>query len=273
MSIESQDESPSDAIEVNISYFFFVLWIVILSMVNSILLLFPLEQASEQVVLAVDRGIVVFLFADFFVRLYRVPDKRFYLFKHHGWMDFVGSFPIPGFRVFRLIRVFLITRHFRSQEFRHAGREIAYKRAQSTLYAFLFAAIVIFEFAAVFVLNVEANASNAEITTASDAIWWAFVTVTTVGYGDLVPVSSYGRVVGIFLMFLGIGLFSVITSFTTDWFRRPRRFETVLQGSAPQNSSQQLELLRRTITAQEQAHREQMAALRAELDTLERMLA
>ncbi len=52
----------------------------------------------------------------------------------------------------------------------------------------------------------------------SDGIWWAFVTTTTVGYGDISPTTFYGRVIAMVLMLLGIGLLGTITSTLTSYF-------------------------------------------------------
>jgi voltage-gated potassium channel len=62
------------------------------------------------------------------------------------------------------------------------------------------------------VLNAERDAPNAEIVTFEDAIWWGFETITTVGYGDFVPVTSIGRLLAILIMFVGIGVLSTVTA-------------------------------------------------------------
>ncbi|MEH0861026.1 potassium channel family protein [Halobacteriovorax sp. DPLXC-1] len=56
------------------------------------------------------------------------------------------------------------------------------------------------------------NGHNPNVTTISDSIWWAFTTITTVGYGDVTPVTFSGRVVAVFLMILGTGLFATYTA-------------------------------------------------------------
>ena len=58
----------------------------------------------------------------------------------------------------------------------------------------------------------------AEGMTLSDGIWWAFVTATTVGYGDISPNSLYGRLIAMVLMLLGIGLIGSVTSTLTSYF-------------------------------------------------------
>ena len=69
--------------------------------------------------------------------------------------------------------------------------------------------------------TIEHDAPGANITTAGDAIWWGLVTITTVGYGDQYPVTQSGRVIGTFLLFAGIALFSVLTGFIANAFLAP----------------------------------------------------
>jgi voltage-gated potassium channel len=67
------------------------------------------------------------------------------------------------------------------------------------------------------VLEAERTSSVAHIQSFGDALWWSMVTVTTVGYGDIFPVTAEGRFVGTFLIFTGIGLFSTLTALIASW--------------------------------------------------------
>lgn len=60
----------------------------------------------------------------------------------------------------------------------------------------------------------------AENMSIGDGIWWAFVTATTVGYGDISPSSFYGRMIAIVLMVVGIGLIGSVTSTLTSYFMK-----------------------------------------------------
>lgn len=73
-------------------------------------------------------------------------------------------------------------------------------------------AVSIIGLGAVTALWFERREAGAEITDLGDAIWWAIVTCTTVGYGDVVPLSPGGRFVAVVLMVLGIGIVSVVTA-------------------------------------------------------------
>lgn len=72
-------------------------------------------------------------------------------------------------------------------------------------------------FSSIIILQVE-KAPGSNIFTAGDALWWAFVTITTVGYGDLYPVTLEGRLVAVILMTTGVGLFGTFTAFVASWF-------------------------------------------------------
>lgn len=59
-----------------------------------------------------------------------------------------------------------------------------------------------------------------ENKTLSDGIWWAFVTTTTVGYGDISPATNYGRIIACVLMIVGTGLIGSLTSAITSYFMK-----------------------------------------------------
>lgn len=63
---------------------------------------------------------------------------------------------------------------------------------------------------------------DAKITNPQDALWWSFATITTVGYGDLFPVTTAGRITGAVLMTAGVGVFRTVTAAVGAWMLRPR---------------------------------------------------
>ncbi|HEX5921477.1 MAG TPA: potassium channel family protein [Nitrososphaeraceae archaeon] len=72
--------------------------------------------------------------------------------------------------------------------------------------------------------NIESQVPNSKIKTLLDALWWCVSAVTTVGYGDIVPVSVIGRIVAIFYMFFGISMIAILLSVITTTFYK-KRFE------------------------------------------------
>lgn len=70
------------------------------------------------------------------------------------------------------------------------------------------------------VLDAERGAPKATITTFGDALWWSITTMTTVGYGDLYPVTFTGRIVAAGLMICGVALLGIVTASFASWFLR-----------------------------------------------------
>ncbi|TCO41013.1 voltage-gated potassium channel [Kribbella antiqua] len=110
--------------------------------------------------------------------------------------------------------------------------------------------------AAVAVLDAERGSAGANITSFSDALWWAAATITTVGYGDTFPTTAEGRLVAVALMIAGIALLGTITASLAAWFLE--HVQTVEQAS----SESQAELAELTA---------EVRALRAQLSTNDRM--
>ena len=94
-------------------------------------------------------------------------------------------------------------------------------------------------------LQAEAKAPDANITTGGDALWWGLVTITTVGYGDYYPVTMLGRIVGISVMFAGVGIIGALASILASMLVPPPKEqpkeqpkpEPVAPGSSPRPSS------------------------------------
>ena len=84
--------------------------------------------------------------------------------------------------------------------------------------------ILIVIFSSISILVVETD-PNSNIKTSEDALWWTIETVTTVGYGDKYPVTSEGRLIGVIVMIVGVGLFGTFTGYIATLFTEEKRLE------------------------------------------------
>ena len=126
-------------------------------------------------------------------------------------------------RIFRLIRV---TRLLRRVGVRTVARSLVRDRANSALLTLLLMGILVLQFGSLGILYLEQNAPGANIRTASDALWYTIVTISTVGYGDQYPVTNAGRFVGSLLIIVGVGIFGTFTGYLANLFLSPRTMTT-----------------------------------------------
>jgi len=97
-------------------------------------------------------------------------------------------------------------------------RMLNQNRQYIQLFKIMLLIFVVVFLGAVAILAVEYKSSSREIINFFDAIWWSLVTITTVGYGDLVPVTFWGRIIGIIFIILGFSIFSTFTAFIASNF-------------------------------------------------------
>lgn len=144
---------------------------------------------------------------DYVMNLALAPDRRRWFWRHlHELLVVV----LPVFRPLRLLRLVSVLRVFdRAQEELLRGRIVVYAVGSSVLL------VVVSGLA---MLDLERNVPDATITTIGDSLWWAVVTITTVGYGDLAPVTVGGRFIAIGVMVGGIALLGTITASLASWF-------------------------------------------------------
>jgi voltage-gated potassium channel len=243
-------------------YELFILLTSVLSIANVVVVLLMPDSVARDVAVLIDALLIpVFLF-DFLFRLFTAPSRPAYFLRDWGWADMVAISPL--LRPLRVFRIRSVVREARAYGGRELVRELVVGRASAVFFLTLFMVVVVVEFAGIGVFYTERNAPGANILTAGDAVWWGLVTITTVGYGDQYPVTGAGRIVGAFLLFAGIALFSVLTGFIANAFLAPRkparpRLRDVTTVDA------ELDALRGLLADQE----ERAALIRAKLDDLE----
>jgi voltage-gated potassium channel len=221
------------------------------------------DQNLLDVIIIIDTILTLFFLFDFSYRILTTKAKSAYFFKKWGWADLLAC--VPLLRVFRLFRVFRAGRMLRTFGVKNMFNEVINNRAGSALYITVFAVIVLAELAAMTILKAEMANPDANITTGGDAVWWVFVTITTVGYGDRYPTTAAGRVIGVLVMFCGIALLGVLTSFLAAFFVAPPKKKAEL---APNDPKAKLAEIRALFAAQEEANQN----LKDKLDEIEALL-
>jgi voltage-gated potassium channel len=206
------------------SYTIFIFVLTIISLVVMVVMLLPgLDEVTVQVLSFYDNLICAIFLIDFFYNLKNSPKKSDYFIKDRGWLDLLGSIPSLGLlsnagkyagllRLARLSRLARITRLMRGGGKEALIKDVLANRSRYTGFITILLTIIILTTCSVLVLQFESKSPDANIKTGWDALWYAVVTITTVGYGDRYPVTALGRISGMFIMFAGVGIIGVLAS-------------------------------------------------------------
>ncbi|MRV56430.1 ion transporter [Staphylococcus aureus] len=184
-------------------YYEFILFILTLLSITSIFVEEPLLNKIDFIVY------VIFLI-DVIIRLYLSENKLKFI--KSNLFDFIAIIPFDSiFKVARIVRLIRLLRSVSILK-RYSSVVLQILRQHGLVNALLFIIIAITS------LSVPIYIIEPNIASYGDALWWAVTTTTTVGYGDLSPETTFGRIIGFILMISGIGVIGLLTSSLASHF-------------------------------------------------------
>ncbi len=202
---------------------YFLIALIILSMVTFILETTALFQRWETVFVAFEEFTISIFTLEYFLRILIARHRGKYICSPLGIIDLLVIAPfflwfmhlefLRGFRVFRILRVLKIIRY--SEVMTGFFKSFKYYKDEILIFSSMFLLVSILSAFGIFYLE---HLVNPKFATVPDAIWWAMVTMSTVGYGDMVPITPAGKVLAVMVMLLGLGTLAIMTAIVTKIF-------------------------------------------------------
>ncbi|MGC5745869.1 ion transporter [Chryseobacterium sp. NFX27] len=191
-----------------------------------------LDKRFHYTFLILEWIISIFFTVEYWMRISVVKNKKHYIFSFFGIIDFLALvpfylsffFPVTKyFLIFRMLRMLRIFRIFNLLDFMNDGYLIvrALKNSSRKIYIFLLFLIIFSVIVGSMMFMVEGGRPGFE--TIPQSIYWAVVTVTTVGYGDVSPITPMGKFFAVILMLAGYSIIAVPTGIVTAEMRNKRQ--------------------------------------------------
>ncbi|WP_047048450.1 potassium channel family protein [Vibrio mexicanus] len=188
--------------------------------VISSLLFLPVDHETRQVLIGLDFLICSVFIIQLTIDMIRATDRVQFLKKH--WIDYVASIPLIEplryARIFQILRVILLLRSSQN-----IAALLTRNRTETTLASIILLMVVLMAVGSSVMLFLEGPNPESNIDNAGDAMWWALVTISTVGYGDHYPVTDSGKLLAAGLIVSGVGLFGMISGLITSLITSPTK--------------------------------------------------
>jgi len=162
-------------------------------------------------------AVIVILFtAEYLLRLYSSSRRLAFVFSFYGIIDLLAILPfylalgfdLRSLRIFRLARLAVMLKLVRYSQ---AARryQMAFKLVREEVVIFGLFSLALIYLSAVGIYFCEHKAQPEVFASVFDGLWWAIVTLTTVGYGDVVPITPGGKVFTFFVLIIGLGMIAI----------------------------------------------------------------
>ncbi|MCX7550736.1 ion transporter [Xanthomarina sp. F2636L] len=177
-----------------------------------------LEPNTRFILSVIEIFCVVVFTVEYLLRIYVTNKKLRFIFSFYGIIDLLAILPfylsfgvdlrsLRALRFLRLFRVFKLVRYNRALN--HFTKAIT--SAKEEILLFLFITLILIYFAAVGIYYFENEAQPEHFSSILDSLWWSIVTLTTVGYGDVYPITAGGKIFTFFILLIGLGIVAIPT--------------------------------------------------------------
>lgn len=212
---------------------FFIHCLIVLSLITFSLETLPdLPLQWRGILSTVETFIVVVFTLEYLLHLYLAKKRIKFIFSFYGLIDLLAILPfflmggldligLRAFRILRLMKIFKLFRYNKAMSRFHRAFDIV----KEELVIFGFIAFVMFYLSAVGIYYFENPAQPEAFKSVFHSLWWALITLTTVGYGDMFPITAGGKIFTFFVLSTGLGVVAVPTGLISSALYQARQEE------------------------------------------------
>jgi voltage-gated potassium channel len=198
---------------------FFIQFLILLSIVTFSVETIPdLSEGTISLLHRIELISVIIFSLEYVLRIYVADSKPKFIFSFFGIIDLLAILPfylsfgidLRSLRALRFVRLF---RLFKLARYNRAIKEFtaAVKVAKEQIVLFMFITFILIYLSAVGIYYFENEAQPEHFASIFDSLWWAIITLTTVGYGDVYPITVGGRVFTFCILLIGLGIVAIPT--------------------------------------------------------------
>ena len=198
---------------------FFIQVLILVSIITFSIETIPNLKPQTKIILQGIEWFSVIVFSlEYFLRIYVADSKPKFIFSFFGIIDAFAILPfylsfgvdLRSLRALRFLRLFRILKLVRyNKAINHFSQAI--KTAKEEILLFIFITLILIYFSAVGIYYFENQAQPEHFSSIFDSLWWAIITLTTVGYGDVYPITVGGKVFTFFILMIGLGIIAIPT--------------------------------------------------------------
>ena len=193
-----------------------------------------IDKKYHELIMAFEWGFTILFTIEYFFRIYAVNRPLKYIFSFMGIVDLLAIIPtylififpavhwmsvIRAIRLIRIFRIFKLSRYLRGAH----TMQIALRSSRPKIIVFLLSIMLLVIILGTLMYIIENSVGTNGFENIPNSIYWSIITLTTVGYGNIVPMTILGKIVASFIMILGYGIIAVPTGIVTAEFSRKRK--------------------------------------------------
>ena len=206
------------------------------------------DNKYHEIIMVFEWGFTILFTIEYFFRIYAVNRPFKYIFSFMGIVDLLAIIPtylififptahslsvIRSIRLIRIFRIFKLSRYLRGAH----TMQIALRSSRPKIIVFLLSIMLFVIILGTLMYIIENSVGTNGFENIPNSIYWSIITLTTVGYGNIVPMTIFGKIVASFIMILGYGIIAVPTGIVTAEFSRKKR-EKVSTQACPDCSAE-----------------------------------